>query len=563
METIPKYKYPEAVPIENRTWPDKQITAPPIWSSVDLRDGNQALPIPMNPETKLKYFQMLLDIGFKDIEVGFPSASQDDFDFVRKLIEEDLIPDGVSISVLTQARKHLIDRTVESLKGVKKAILHCYVASSDLHGQVVFGMDHEQVLQMSIDGTQMVHDAIVAAGLKENVGYEFTPEEFTDSDLDFTVDICNAVKETWGETKPGMFMINLAATVERRPAYQYADMVELFCRKYKYRDETIISLHAHNDQGCAIASTEMALLAGADRVEGTIFGHGERTGNLDVSVLSLNFQSRGIKTGLDFSNMPAIVRLVEEASNIAVAERHPYAGQLVFTAFSGSHQDAIRKGLDRRDLATSIFGQTWKVPYLHIDPDDVGRSYEKLIRINSQSGKGGIAYVLENEFGIYAPKAMHAEIGAMIQQIADKKGIELDSKTLFLAFNEHFINIENPYTLIKLRRIQRDDISEEKVAVKLDIKYKGEALSLEGIGNGPISAAVHALKENHIGQQFTLEDFTEQSLGKDADAKALAFVGIRVDNEKRPIYGAGEHCNIDQAAIQALFTALNRAELNK
>jgi 2-isopropylmalate synthase len=530
---------------------------------VDLRDGNQALPVPMSPEKKLEYFKMLAKIGFKEIEVGFPSASKDDFDFVRQLIEGKHIPADVRISVLTQARQHLIEKTVESLKGVNKAILHCYVATSDLHGQLVFNNDRPKVKEMAIEGTRMVIDALEKAGLREKVAYEFSPEEFTDSDLDFVLDICKEIKEIWGPSKKSDFILNLPATVERRPPYQYADMIEYFCAKYPYMKESSISLHAHNDQGCAVAASEMALMAGANRVEGTIFGHGERTGNLDISTLALNLHSRGINISLDFSDMQSIVRLVEEVSNIPVHPRHPYAGQLVFTAFSGSHQDAIRKGIDSKKKAMEIFHQSWKVPYLHIDPADIGRNYEKLIRINSQSGKGGVAYVLESEFGIYPPKAMQPEIGKAVQKLAETKGDEINSQELLDIFIENFINIKGPYALKKFTRKQHEESSMELVSVKLSIEIDGENLELESSGNGPISAAVHAIKESKKFVEFKLDDFVEQSLGHDADATAIAFVGIRRASDNRLIYGAGRHSNIDMAAMFAIFAALNRANNEK
>ena len=559
MKSYQKYSYPAAVAISNRQWPDRKIEKAPVWASVDLRDGNQALPIPMNPEKKREYFKMLVDIGFKEIEVGFPSASQDDFDFVRCLIEENMIPDGVRISVLTQARKHLINRTIESLAGAKDVIVHCYVATSDLHGQFVFGRNREQVKEMSVEGAQMIIDSIREQGLKAKVAYEFSPEEFTDSDIDYVIDVCEAVKETWGECAKGDFILNLPATVERRPPYQYADMIEYFCRKYRYMDQTTISVHAHNDQGCAVAATEMALLAGAERVEGTIFGHGERTGNLDISILALNLFSRGIDIGLNFSDMPGIVRIVEDASGIEVHPRHPYAGQLVFTAFSGSHQDAIRKGIDQLAKTAEFFKQGWKVPYLHIDPADVGRSYEKLIRINSQSGKGGIAFILEKEFGIFPPRQMLPEIGKVIQQVADDKGGEIDSLELNKVFHEKFVNVTGPY---KLKSFSRENINvedEDLIAVTLTVEVNGKEYVLKGKGNGPISAVTHALQECPEVPDFTLDDFSEKSLGHTADAVAIAFVGIRLAPGAEMIYGAGEHSNIDRAAIAALFSTLNRS----
>lgn len=555
MKALKKYSYPESIPLKKRKWPNKKIKSAPIWCSVDLRDGNQALPIPMSPDKKLEYFKMLVKTGFKEIEVGFPSASQDDFDFVRRLIEKELIPDDVRISVLTQSRKHLIERTVESLEGAKNAILHLYVATSDLHGRIVFGRKREDVKKIVLDGTEIVMGALDKAGLRKNVGYEFSPEEFTDSDIDFVLKICKKLKKIWGKSSKKDFILNLPATVERRPPYQYADMIEYFCREYPYLDETTISLHAHNDQGCAVAATEMALLAGAERVEGTIFGHGERTGNLDIVTLALNLHSRGINPGLDFSNMNEIVRIVEENSGIPVHPRHPYAGQLVFTAFSGSHQDAIRKGMESREKASKIFSQGWKVPYLHIDPADIGRSYEKLIRINSQSGKGGAVYILEKELGIFPPRPMHPEIGAMVQRIADEKGDEINSAELLEAFRNTFINIEGP---CKLEKFSRTD-SESKVKVRLVLNLNGKTVEAQDEGNGPISAVVHALKDVDGVIDFTLEDFTEQSLGHSAEANAMAFVGIRRDSDNKLFFGVGEHPNIDQAAMLAVFAALNRA----
>ena len=558
MNTYPKYRYPERIPIENRQWPDRVIERPPVWASVDLRDGNQALPEPMSPEHKLEYFKMLVAIGFKEIEVSFPSASQDDFNFVRMLIEQNLIPPDVRISVLTQARRHLIDRTAESLRGVHSAIIHCYVPTSDLHGKFVFNHTRDEVMQMAVDGTRMVREAIEREGLSGNVTYEFSPEEFTDSDLDFVVALSCAVKETWGKSTPESFILNLPATVERRPPNQYADMIELFCRKYPYLSETALSIHAHNDQGCAVAASELALLAGATRVEGTIFGHGERTGNLDLSVLALNLESRGVSTGLDFSNLPEIVRIVERNSGIEVHPRHPYAGDLVFTAFSGSHQDAIRKGLEHRAEISEFFRQGWKIPYLHIDPADLGRQYEKLIRINSQSGKGGVVFVLEKEFGIYPPKTMHPEIGAVVQRYVDEKGGEINSTELHRIFQEAFVNVGGPY---RMENYSRASVGERSGATFTwfvnDIPHE-----LIGQGNGPLSAVVHALKGSGLMPFFKVEDFSERSLGKDADAHAIAFVGLRCGPDaehSRLVYGAGEHSNIDRAAIAALVSAMNRA----
>ena len=555
----PKYTYPKAVAIENREWPDRAFTVPPVWTSVDLRDGNQALPEPMNPDQKLEYFNMLKKIGFKEIEVSFPSASEDDFNFVRRLIEEGHIPDDVRISVLTQARKHLIDKTLESIRGVKQAIAHCYVATSDLHSRFVFGGDRQKALQMAVDGTKMVCDAIVANGLAGKIAYEFSPEEFTDSDLDYVVELCCAVRDEWAKMGPiskDNFILNLPATVERRPPNQYADMIELFCRKYPDCARTRISLHSHNDQGCAVAATELAILAGADRVEGTIFGHGERTGNLDISVLALNLESMGIKTGLDFSNMPEIVRTVERNSGIEVHPRHPYAGDLVFTAFSGSHQDAIRKGFEQREEISAYFHQGWKMPYLHIDPADLGRQYERLIRINSQSGKGGVVYVLEKEFGIYPPKSMHPAIGAAVQHYVDSTGGEVDSRKLKELFYDNFVNHAGLYRMENYNRASAG----ERSGAEFDWYIGGEKYQLSGQGNGPLSAVVRALKSSGTMPFFKVEDYAEHTLGTDADARAIAFVGLRVARDSSDlVYGAGEHTNIDRAVVKALICALNLA----
>ncbi|MGE4564515.1 MAG: 2-isopropylmalate synthase [Victivallaceae bacterium] len=551
-----QYRPPCPIRIVNRQWPDRVLTKPPVWASVDLRDGNQALPVPMNPEHKLRYFKMLVDIGFKEIEVAFPSASQDDFDFVRKLIADNLIPDDVRISVLTQARKHLIERTVESLAGVKRALVHCYVPTSDLHGRFVFGRNRDEVLKMAIEGTRLIREEIAKQGLTGEIGYEFSPEEFTDTDQEFCIELCKRVKEAWGPSSPNDFILNLPATVERRPPNQYADMIEHFCTHYPYMKETTISIHAHNDQGCAVAASELALLAGATRAEGTIFGHGERTGNLDIAVLALNLQSRGIETGLDFSNLPEIVQIVEQNTGIEVHPRHPYAGQLVFTAFSGSHQDAIRKGLEQREAISEFFDQDWKVPYLHLNPADVGRQYEKLIRINSQSGKGGIAFILEKEFGIHPPKPMHPEIGTVVQHHVDASGTELDSKDLYRIFREEFVNVEGPYRMSDYSRITQ--ATGDRLGVHFTWHDNDRAVELFGQGNGPLSAVVNALNDSDAVPKFMLVDFSERSLGNSAHAQAMAFIGIRTDENAPLIYGVGEHSNIDRAAVAALVSALNR-----
>ncbi len=563
-----KYPQPASIPVKHREWLNHELKKSPTWCSVDLRDGNQALPMPMNPEKKFEYFKLLCGIGFKEIEVSFPAASQDDFDFVRRLIEGKEIPSDVRISVLTQAREPLIRRTVESLAGAERAILHLYIATSDLHERIVFGKSREETLRVAVEGTKSVIRYLKEYNLTGKVGYEFSPEEFTDSDINHVLDVCKAVKETWGPCSKKDFILNLPQTVERRPPHHYADMIAYFIAHYPYMDETTISIHSHNDQGCAVASSEFAVMAGAERVEGTLFGHGERTGNVDICTMALNLESRNIPTGLNFSDMPRIVKLVETVTSIEVHERHPYAGQLAFTAFSGSHQDAIRKGMDNIEKAREIFGVKWKVPYLHIDPADIGRKYEKLIRINSQSGKGGVVYVLEHDFGIYPPKGMHPEIGTAVQSRADSKGDELDAAELLKVFNATFVNIKGPFGLQKFNRvskgIEHDESSEDaKVDVNIQLIFDGRSMEIKGTGNGPISATVHAIRDEAKLYQFILEDFSERTLGMNADAKAIAFVGIRRKSDQKLFYGVGEHPNIDLAAITALFSALNRAILEE
>ncbi|UDQ97214.1 2-isopropylmalate synthase [Lentisphaerota bacterium WC36G] len=555
-KSFPKYKKPSSIPIVNRQWPANELTVAPKWCSVDLRDGNQSLPIPMGPAIKLDYFNLLVDIGFKEIEVGFPSASQDDFDFCRKLIEENLIPEDVTISVLVQARKHLIDRTVEALKGVKKGIIHCYVATSDLHGKFVFGRERDEVIKMAVEGTQLVVDALERENMRDVINYEFSPEEFTDTDIDFAIELSKKVKEVWGECKKDEFILNLPATVERRPPNQYADMIEYFCRNYPYLDQTTISVHAHNDQGCAVAASELSLLAGAERVEGTLFGHGERTGNVDIVTLAMNMFSRGIDPKLDFSNIDNVIKIVEEASNIMVHPRHPYAGSLVYTAFSGSHQDAIRKGMELREEISEFFEQNWKVPYLHIDPADVGRKYGKLIRINAQSGKGGVVYILENDFDIYPPKKMHPAIGGVVQKVAEEKNNELSTQDIYDAFETEFVDVAGDYQLLEYKRMPEEEADIVKVSLKMAIK--GEKFDVVGNGNGPVSAMVAAIKTLDFIKSFVLVDFSEQTLGTDANAVAMAYMGVEVDGVLH--YGAGRHENIDKAAVRALFSALNRIE---
>ncbi|QHI70207.1 2-isopropylmalate synthase [Tichowtungia aerotolerans] len=553
----PKYKVPESFDMPDRQWPSRTLTDSPVWCSVDLRDGNQALPDPMTPDQKREYFKMLCDIGFKHIEVGFPSASQDDFDFFRGLIEEDRVPEDVFIMGLTQCRSHLIERTFEAFKGVKQGIVHAYIATSDLHMKQVFGMDRQDTIETAVAATRQIRE-LADAMPESDIRYEFSPEEFTDTDPEFCLELCKAVYDAWGKATPEKpLILNLPATVERRPPNHYADMIEWFCSRFPNRDRVQISLHSHNDQGMAVAATELALMAGADRVEGTLFGHGERTGNVDLVTVVGNLFSRGIETGLDFSNMEKVVESVERLTGMPVYYRQPYAGEYAFTAFSGSHQDAINKGMHRLDKASEIFGMRWKVPYLHIDPADLGRSFERLIRINSQSGKGGIAWVLEQEYGVHIPKAMQPELREEVQRYSEEVSRELSSEEVYKIFEEKFLRPEGPYELAGYWP-RPDDNDPTFIHGEVKILVNGEAKTSVADGNGPISAFVNAVREL-AGIEFGVDDYHEQAIGKGADAQALAYVPLKL-KDNGVIFGVGSDSNIDQAAVRAIIAGLNRIE---
>ncbi len=552
MKTKPRYARPPIIANPDRKWPEVVLDHSPIWCAVDLRDGNQALPNPMTPEQKKRYFQRLVDIGFKEIEIGFPSASADDFQFCRDLIEQNLIPEDVTISVLTQAREHLIARTMEALRGVRRAVCHVYIATSELHMRFVFGKTAEQTKNTALEAVRMVRAAVDSELRDSDVRLEFSPEEFTDTDLDFAVEVCDAVVEAWGP-KPGeRVILNLPATVERRLPHEYADMIELFCRRQKHREQSIISLHAHNDMGSAVAATEMALLAGADRVEGTLFGHGERSGNVDLITLAMNLEYLGVDTGLDFHNLEAIRNDIVDLTSMPVHPRHPYAGELVFTAFSGSHQDAIHKGLNRRDELAQFFGG-WKIPYLHIDPADIGRRFERFIRINSQSGKGGVNYVLQNEYGVRLPRPLLVELTAHVQAFADTVKREVDAAEVWDIFCRRYMRQDGP---IQLRNYWPRPSAEspEIIEAEVDLLFRGEAKRLQATGNGPIAAFVHALRQLPL-PEFTLEDYEEGAIGEGAEAEAAAFVRLKAGSTAA--YGVGFASNIDQAAVRAVVSALN------
>jgi len=556
--SVPKYVAPQPIQMPDKQWPYKQITQSPIWCSVDLRDGNQALPNTMDPEQKLEYFKLLCDIGFKHIEVGFPSASKDDFDFVRRLIEEGHIPDDVFIMVLTQCREHLIERTMESLQGIKQAIFHSYIATSDLHMLQVFSLRNAETVDRAVATAAQIRNAAIQME-GSDIRFQFSPEEFTDSDLGFAIRTCEAVFDEWGQATPEKPIIfNLPATVERRPPYQVADMFEYFDAFIKNRESVIISTHAHNDQGMAVASTEMCLLAGADRVEGALLGHGERTGNVDVSVVALNLFSRGIDIGLDFSDMPRIVETVERLTGMPVPSRHPYAGELVFTAFSGSHQDAIGKGMARRRNTAELFERGWYVPYLHIDPADLGRRYEKMIRINSQSGKGGIAWVMEQEHGISLPKEFQPALASVVQVKMDElHGAEVSGDQLKAWFDQEFVNVNQPYELEGYWIT--DDSSSEKTNGLVKIWVNGQLYEVSASSNdGPLDAFSKALSKAGVNGFQVVHGFREESLGQTTDAKGIAFVPLVFGDDPTVWWGVGTHNKTHVAAARGIVAALNR-----
>lgn len=555
-ERISKYQLPVApVHLPDRQWPSRTITQSPIWCSVDLRDGNQALPNPLTPGQKLEYFDLLCRIGFKNIEVSFPSASQDDFEFTRRLVEENRIPEDVFIMTLTQCRPHLVDRTFESLQGIPRAIFHAYLATSELHMRQVFDTDLEGIIDQAVSTVRQTRQR-AAAMPKSDIRLEFSPEEFTDSDPDFVLTLCEAVFETWGQATPQKPLIfNLPATVERRPPNHYADMIEYFMRKFSHPESVIVSLHPHNDQGMAVAAIELGLMAGAQRVEGTLFGHGERTGNVDISIVANNLFSRGIETGLDFSNLDEIAATVQRLTGMPIYYRTPYSGEYVFTAFSGSHQDAIRKGMNRLHEAPEKFGVGWKVPYLHVDPTDLGRKYENLIRINSQSGKGGSVWVLEQDYGLLPPKAMHPEIGQAVQEFADKVAREVSSSEVHDVFEQFFVQVPGPYELVRYWP-RPDDVDPTVIHGEIQIKVNGEEKRIMADGNGPISAFMMGLRQLGV-TNFNIENYHEQALGKGADARAVAYVPLKF-KDNGTLYGVGVGTNIDQAAVRAIVAGLNR-----
>ncbi len=550
---ITKYTPFKQIDLPDRQWPSQTITRAPIWASVDLRDGNQALATPMNIDEKLEMFELLVASGFKEIEVGFPSASDTEFNFIRRLVAERRIPEDVTLQVLVQAREHLIRRTFESLEGVSKAIVHLYNSTSPVQRRVTFGKSKEEIKAIAVEGTRLVK-SLVSTIPDTQVRMEYSPESFSDTEVDYALEVCEAVMAEWAPTEDNKIILNLPATVEVATPNVHADQIEWFCRNLKERNKATISLHTHNDRGTGVAATELGLLAGADRVEGTLFGNGERTGNLDIVTVALNMYTQGVDPLLDLSHLEHIRSIYERVTRMTVHDRHPYAGDLVFTAFSGSHQDAIKKGMDLR-AKENTEGARWEVPYLAIDPEDIGRDYEAIIRINSQSGKGGVAYILERDFGLDLPKAMHPDVGMVINATADQGSRELSPQEVHDVFTKEYVNLSAP---LELHSIEREDFSKSgEVKVEAEVQFGGETSVVAGTGNGPISAFVDALQIKGW-KDFQLLDYRQHSIGGGSKTKAAAYIQIKHD-DGTVYFGCGINSNIELAGLHALVSAVNRA----
>ncbi|MBS6217655.1 MAG: 2-isopropylmalate synthase [Clostridiales bacterium] len=555
-------KYIPFVPLkmEHRSWPDKQITKAPIWCSVDLRDGNQALVDPMNLQEKLEYFHTLLDIGIKEIEIGFPSASETEFEICRELIEGGHIPDDVTIQVLVQARPHLIQRTFEAIRGARHVILHFYNSTSTLQRKVVFHMDMPGITKIATDAAKLIYElsqSVIAEGM--DLRYEYSPESFMGTEMDYAVEICQAVLEELHATPEKRVILNLPTTVENCMPNYFADELEYFISKLPSRDCAIISLHPHNDRGCGVATAEMGLLAGAERIEATLFGNGERTGNVDIVTLALNMHTQGVDPELDFSHINRIKEMYERCTKMKVGERQPYAGELVFTAFSGSHQDAINKGTQY--MRESGSGK-WEIPYLPIDPADVGREYEPIIRINSQSGKGGAAFVMQHSFGFDLPKAMHPEFGHIVQVETDRVGTELKPERIYELFRENYIDAVKPYELVRHSFAEfTDEEGHSHVTFAGTLRHADTTFQVQGSGNGPIDAffnAIHGQKMDH----FTFVDYKEHAIKQGSDSQAVAYIHLR-DENGADWFGVGMSHNINLAPLKGILSAINRAALHR
>lgn len=545
---VSKYQPFRPVSLPDRTWPDQTITAAPAWCSVDLRDGNQALIEPMTPQQKLDLWNLLLEVGFKEIEIGFPSASSLDYDFCRKLIDESLVPDDVTIQVLTQARPDLIEKTFAALKGARRAVVHVYNSTSTVQRDYVFGLDRAGILEIATQGAQWVVEEAAKHPDTEWI-FEYSPESFTGTELDFAVEVVDAVTAVWSPTPQTPVIINLPATVEMSTPNVYADQIEWFCRNVKHRDSLIISVHTHNDRGCAVAASELAVLAGADRVEGTLFGNGERTGNMDILTMAMNLYSQGVDPNLNFERIDHIIEVYKSATQLPVHPRHPYAGELVFTAFSGSHQDAIKKCLAKRDLDAP-----WEVAYLPIDPRDIGRSYQEVIRINSQSGKGGIAYVLEQEYGYQLPRWLQIDFSPVVQRYAESSEKEVDAATIQRLFIETYFSEKTRMSLGDYTVARREGAD----YLQAVLQCQSEPVQIAGSGNGVVAAFVEAL-EGVTGANIVVVEYSEHALSQSAQAEAICYIQLNVDGQR--VCGIGRSEDIIQASLEGILRALDRSEL--
>ena len=546
-----KYKPFRPLSLPDRTWPDREITVAPRWCSVDLRDGNQALVEPMTPNEKQKMWDLLVEIGFKEIEVGFPSASQTDFDFVRKIIEEDRIPDDVTIQILCQARKELIERSCEAVAGAKNVIFHLYNSTSTLQRRVVFNMSREKITRLATDATELVK--VYTQPLREagtRVTLEYSPESYTATEVDYAVEICAAVMDVWQPTVEDPMILNLPSTVEMGTPNLYADQIEYFIRHLPNRDRAVISLHTHNDRGTGVAASEMGLMAGAERIEGTLFGNGERTGNLDIITMAMNMFSQGIDPELYLSEMPKIVAISEECTKIPIHVRQPYAGELVFTAFSGSHQDAIKKGMS---FVESGSDSAWEVPYLPIDPSDVGGHYRETVRVNSQSGKGGVAFILENFYGVTLPRPLLLEFSPVVQALSEKDGGELKADEIWKAFVAEYIEVDGPYQLIDYQVHSESDGGE---SCRARIAVAENEVDISGIGSGPIDAFINAMVET-LNEPLNVVDYQEYALNEGSEAQAICILAL-TDEEGNKYYGVGISANTTTAAFKSIIAAVNR-----
>ena len=548
-----KYRAFPPVDLPDRSWPEQTITEAPIWCSVDLRDGNQSLIEPMDSPRKMAMFRLLVAMGFKEIEVGFPAASETDFNFCRELIEGGHIPDDVTIQVLTQAREHLVDRTFDALAGSKNAILHIYNSTSTLQRRVVFKDTRDGVKDIAVNGAKMVADRLGRLH-DTRLQLQYSPESFTGTELDYALEVCDAVLDVWQPTPDHKAIINLPSTVEMATPNIYADQIEWMCRQFTRRDSIIISLHPHNDRGCAVAATELGLMAGGDRVEGTLFGNGERTGNVDIVTMGLNMLTQGVNPELDFSDINTLIETAEFCNQLPIHERHPYAGSLVHTAFSGSHQDAIRKGMDAIAESDSAY---WEVPYLPIDPSDIGRTYEAIIRVNSQSGKGGVAYLLDVDHHIKLPRGAEIELSKAVQKVADTTGQEITSTRIYDIFMDEYINQNGPFTLISFTS-QKSTNGKDQEDIAATVNYRGEEISFTATGNGPISAFVDGIRKQ-FGLNFRLKDFGQNTRSATSTAESAAYVELAVpDDDGTRVYGVGLDTSITRAPIRAVVSALNR-----